>query len=1059
MKRILLLCAALLLTITSHLQVWAQDRTVTGKVTAAEDGSALPGVNVVVKGTTNGTTTTAEGTYSISAPANATLVFSFIGLVTQEVPVNNRSTLNVQMASDVKQLSEVVVIGYGTQERKNLTGSVTSISGETIANLATPSFDQQLAGRAPGVQVTVPSGVLGQAPQIRIRGTNSISSGASPLIVVDGVPVIASDPNSSFAGTASNNALADINPSDIESYEVLKDGSATAIYGSRAANGVILITTKKGKQGRARVNYDNYIGWSTPTKRFDVLNAEQFIEISNEKLANAGEDAGAFPIQNPDGSIVDTDWQDVIFRTGFQHNHALSISGATEKTNYFFSLGYTDQKGFIVSNQIKRATFRANIDHKVLSWLSVGANMGLTRTQNVGLNVGTNSLSGNVTSATALLPNVPVRNADGTFNLAEDANRLGPGNNLLPVAFNYPNIGFVLANNQNNVLNYRILGNTFLEARLAEGLRLRTQYGVDAFLNEYYTFWHPEHGDGFSSNGYVNHGYSPTFRWNWQNTLNYDKTIGENHRIGLVVGTEYQKTNTSYTASQATDLADPFFGKNNIISGTFSTPDVDGGTSQNGFDSYFGRINYAFGGKYLASFTIRNDGLSSLPKSTRRGTFMGGSLGWRVSEESFFENAEVLSFISDLKLRTSYAQVGNVDIGNFPYVGTYASAQYASQNGISFFNVGNPNLRWESSNKFDAGLDLGLFSDRIAITFDYYRNNVDDLILFAPTAFSLGVPGNGVNKNIGSLVNTGIELGISTRNIDNGSFTWTTEFNFSTNRNEITALNNNEDIVNTYNITRVGESIGSIYGFEYAGVNAANGNPLYKKGNGQIIQGNIANNTYYEYNPENPEVVTTGPVESRTATATLSATEDRKVLGVSNPRWFGGLSNTFTYKGFDLNIFARYSGGNKIMNVTRQNQLRMGFQNNSTEILRRWTTPGQVTDVPKLEAENSNFINNEGFAVSRFVENGDFIRIQNISLGYTVPKTFLNRFSITNLRIFAQVQNAFTFTAYKGLDPEINANVDAGTLASRNRANNQFGIDFNGNPPQRVYTIGLNLGI
>jgi TonB-linked SusC/RagA family outer membrane protein len=685
--------------------------------------------------------------------------------------------------------------------------------------------------------------------------------------------------------------------------------------------------------------------------------------------------------------------------------------------------------------------------------------MGLTRTANVGLNTGSNSLSGNVANATALFPNVPVRNPDGSFNISPDGVRLGQGENLLPMAYNYPNIAFVLANNKNNATNYRILGNAYAEASVTDGLKLRTQIGVDAFLNDDYIYWDPRHGDGRGLNGYVFQGFAPTVRWNWQNTVNYNRVIGQDHNINFVAGVEYQKETSRYYQAQASDLADPFFGQNNIVSNTFSTPNVDGGITQSGFDSYFGRINYAFKDRYLFSFTVRNDGISSLPKANRRGTFPGGSIGWRVSEEGFFEGLK--QYIPNLKLRASYAVVGNVDIGDFPYSGTYASAQYGSQNGIAFSSVSNPDLRWESSKKFDFGVDLGLFNDRLSVTVDYYRNDADDLILFTPTAFSVGIPGNttigtaynGINQNVGSLFNTGVEIDVTARVIERGGFTWSVNTNFATNRNEITALNNNEDIVNTYNITRVGESIGAIYGFTYAGVNAANGNPLYVKGNGQVIQGNLANNRYFVYNPENPTELTEA--------ATLSATEDRSVLGVSNPRWFGGVSNNFTYKGFDLNIFARFSGGNKIMNVTQQNLLRMDFQNNGSEILNRWQSPENPGDgqVPQLQAGNSTFINQEGFALSRFVEKGDFLRIQNITLGYSVPANLLQRLSLSRVRVFAQVQNAFTFTGYSGLDPEINLNSDGGTLASRSRANNQFGIDFNGNPPARIITFGLNLGL
>ncbi len=726
------LLASLLLMLMWSGQALAQSRTVSGTVRGT-DAVPLPGVNVLVKGTNVGTTTDGKGMYSIAVPEEATLVFSFISFITQEIAVGNRSTLDVRLVEDVKQLGEVVVVGYGTQERKDLTGSVASIKGESISNLATPSFDQQLAGRAAGVQVTVPNGVMGQPARIRIRGTNSITSSAAPLIVVDGIPIIAGDQQSSGGGTASN-PLADINPEDIESFEVLKDGSATAIYGSRAANGVILITTKKGKQGKPKVSYNAWMGLANVSSRFDLLNAEEFITISNEKRTNVGLSEIARPQYdknaNGDSSLVNTDWQDHIFRQGFQQNHALSVGGGSEKTSYYFSLGWTDQKGAVVSNEFSRATFRANIDQKIGRWLSIGANMGLSRSRTIGLNTGRGSLSGNVANASVLFPNVRVYNPDGTYNISPDGVALGQGNNLVGIGFNYPNIKFVLDNNKNNSTLYRTLGNVYLESSPVDGLRLRTQYGIDLLLVDDYSYWDPRHGDGRGPGGFISRSFTPNFRWNWQNTINYDRIIAEDHKIGLVAGVEFQQQRSEYYSAQVSSVSNEFF--KNIVSGTFATPNVSGRVLQNGFDSYFGRINYGFRDKYLATFTVRNDGISDLPYTNRRGTFPGVSVGWRISEEGFFENLK--SVINDFKIRGSWAEVGNVDIGYYPYLGTYSAAQYADQNGVAFSNVGNGSLRWERSKKQDIGLDLALFNNRITLNADYYVNNVDGLILAAPTA-------------------------------------------------------------------------------------------------------------------------------------------------------------------------------------------------------------------------------------------------------------------------------------------------------------------------------------
>ncbi|MCB2378156.1 TonB-dependent receptor [Hymenobacter sp. BT635] len=1061
MKKILFM--SLLLMFTLLQQVTAQNRNISGRVTDRQSGEGLPGVTVLLKGTTNGVSTNSDGTYTLSVPpAGGTLVFSSIGFIQTERAIGTEDQLNIGLAVDSKQLSEVVVTGYGTQERRDVTGSISSVQGEAIANLASPSFAQQLAGRAAGVQVSTPSGLLGQQPRILIRGTNSISSNTFPLVVVDGVPIITG--NQSSSGTP-NNPLADINPSDIESYEVLKDGSSTAIYGSRAANGVILITTKKGKLGKARISYDTYLGVAETLKRYEVLNADQFVTIKNEMLVNAKAAPAAFPYE-ANGQKADTDWQDLVFRQGFQQNHALSVAGANEKTSYYFSVGYTDQQGVVKTNSIQRATFRANVDQEVKKWFRVGTSLGLTRTVNNGLNTGANSLSGNVSSALSLFPNVPARNPDGTPYITANGAALGSGSNKLGIANNLPNLLFPLENNVFRATNYRILGNVYGEIEPITGLTLRTQYGTDFFLNDDFNYYDPRHGDGRGVAGLVYQSFAPTFRWNWQNTLSYNKTLADIHKISFVGGVELQKTKSTSFFGQATGLADRFFGPENLVSGTYSTPTVGGTINERGFQSFFGRVNYSLKDRYLLSASVRRDAISQLPEATRDGIFPGGSIGWRVSEEPFFKGLG-LGFWNDLKLRASYAVVGNVELGDaYPYASLYGAGKYGAQNGIGY-NIngqfGNYNLKWESSNKKDVGLDLGFLDGRIGVTADYYRNDVDGLVQFVQLPLSLGVPGNGYYANIGALRNQGFELSLTTQNIVKEDFTWSTSFNFATNKNRVLETNNNEDILSNYNVTRVGESIGSIYGYEYAGVNPANGYPIYKKQDaaGTLVQGFIDVNDprsgkYFLYDPNNPNaaLVLRDPNDASKANneSSLSPTTDKKVLGNSNPTYFGGLTNTLTYKGFDFEIFARFSGGNKIMNVSRQQLLRQEFLNNGTEILDRWTAPGQNTDVPKLVYLNSDFINQNNSANTRFVEKGDFIRLQNITLGYTLPQSLIGRTGLSRIRVYVQAQNIATITNYSGVDPEVNQNTGQALLG-----NTQAGIDFNANPQQRVITGGLNV--
>ena len=1047
MKRILLMSMALMFVLFN--QAMAQTRSISGRVTDRQTSEGLPGVTVLVKGTTNGASTNSDGAFTLSVPeAGGTLSFSSVGYIGQERAIGSETTFTIALAPDVKQLSEVVVTGYGTQERRDLTGSITTVQGEAISNLATPSFAQQLGGRAAGVNVQTPTGLLGQQPRIQIRGTNSISSGSYPLVVVDGQPIFTGNTSTLAAGFS--NALADINPSDIESYEVLKDGSATAIYGSRAANGVILITTKRGRKGGAKVTYDTYLGVAETLKRYKVLGADDFITISNEKDRNAGGTGQlAAPFKDANGNVqpVSTDWQNEVFRTGFQQNHVLAVSGATEKTNYYFSAGYTSQKGVVKSNELQRFSFRSNLDTEVKPWMRVGMTLGLTRTQTLGLNTSVNGLSGNVTNALSLFPNVPARNPDGTAYV-NAAGILGQGANASSIAFNYPNIVFPIENNINRSIGYRVLGSGYLEVEPVKNIKLRTQLGTDTQLQDDFQYLDPRQGDGRGVNGSVYQAFGPGVRWNWINTATYSNTIAEDHKLNVVLGVEYQKTTSSGYNANGTGISDRTLGENGIISNTLTTPTIGGYFGGQGIQSYFGRVNYGFKDRYLLSFTLRSDALSSLPEANRRHAYPGGSLGWRVSQEPFFKSSGLASVWNDFKLRGSYAEVGNTDIGDFPSVGSFGPAKYGTQPGISYSRFGNDLLKWETSKKTDFGIDLGFFDNRITLNADYYRNNIDGLILFVRTPLSLGVPGNGYNDNVGSMYNQGYEVTVSTQNIRNDNFTWSTSFNFSSNKNQVTALSNNEDILDPYNITRVGESLGSIFGYDYQGVNTANGNPIYRRGDGSLVQASTQStgstaNGYYTYDANNPGTALSAA--NRTTALNLA---DKKVLGQTNPKLFGGLGNTVTYKGFDLDVFFRYNFGNSIMNVTRQQLLRMDFLNNSTEILERWQKDGDVTNVPRIASGTGAFINQDNNASTRWVESGSFVRLQNVTLGYTLPQRYLGKVNISRVRFFAQAQNIFTITKYKGVDPEVNTNFTS---------NRQAGVDYNSNPQQRVFTGGVNV--
>ncbi len=1027
MKKLLFSFALILFCVSITLA----QRVITGTV-VDEKGEALIGAAVLVKGTSTGTVSDINGGYSVNVPADGKiLVFSYTGYNTLELEIGASNILDAKLEAGVS-LDEVVVVGYGAQAKRDVTGSISKVKGETLSDLASPSFVQQLAGRAAGVQIQNTSGILGSAPQIRVRGVNSISSGTQPLIVIDGVPAISGD----RGGFTPANALGDINPSDIESFEILKDGAATAVYGSRAANGVILITTKRGKAGKPKFNYDAFVGQAQATELFDLLEAADFVTINNEKYTNAGANPVAV------GTDVNTDWQDAVFRNGTQQSHSFSVTGGTDMMTYFLSFGFSDQTGIARGNSLQRYSFRANLEQKVNSWLKSGFTSGITRQDNEGPLTGSNNLSGNTFGVIRMLPNVAVFDAnDPTGYNIDDANprSLGRGSNNDVISNGIPNIRFVLDNDRRLATSWRLLGNAFLEATLADGLTLRTQIGVDGSLVDDYAFQDPRHGDGFSVVGRVQQAFSPFLRWNWQNVLNYQQAFGKNN-LGVTLVQEFQKERSTFFQSVVTTLSDRFF-QENIVSGTFTNQQVFGGIGENGLSSYLGRVNYNYDNKYYVSALIRRDVLSSLAPDNRVGYFPGFSFAYRISQEGFWDGLR--DVISDLRLRGSYAVTGNTSIGNYPYVGSFGSALYGVQNGIAYSNFGNDKLRWEEQAKTDVGLDIGLLNNRFNISVAYWIQDNKDVILQAPTAPSLGIPGNFINQNIGQVKGQGIELTIDGQLVNAGGFRWNASVNFSTQDNEVLALVNNQDITSNFNIIRVGESLRAIYGFDYEGVNPANGNPIYKKADGTLIQGNIQTQTYFVYDPANPTELTTA--------SSLSAAADRRVLGSALPTWFGGFDNNFSFKGFDLNIFLRFSGGNYIMNRTAIELYNQGFNNNGAGIMGRWQSAENPGDgqTPRVWLNRENFINNPDFASTRWVEKGDFLRIQNVSLGYTFPKTTIMKAGLESLRIFVQAQNLLTFTEYSGLDPETSTNFSTNT---------GFGEDFNGNPQQRVISAGINLG-
>jgi TonB-dependent starch-binding outer membrane protein SusC len=1041
MRKFLLL--GVMLTLLTA-QSWAQQRTVTGTVTD-DKGSPVPNVSVTVKGTKFGTATKPDGTYSLSVPnANSTLIFSFSGMNTQEVVIGSDNVVNASLSANTNSMENVVVVGYGVQQKKAFTGSSSKVDPKQISTLMTPSVDKELAGRAAGVQVTNSSGTVNAPATIRIRGIQSINQSNQPLIVVDGAPVI----QGNLSATTNSNALADINPADIESIEVLKDGAALNIYGSRGAAGVIQITTKKGQKGQMRLNYDGFVGFSTVAKKYDLLNADQFVTIANEKSANSSNPATAPKAGiNPGG--VNTDWQkEVLVNNAPVTSHNLSISGGSAKTTYYMSMNYSSQQGVIKSNWNKTYRVRANIDNEVNKFLRIGNNITLSRQENTDQNTGTNSLGGAIAATLHLLPNVSPYDANNStgFNVNLAANNIPNGPNSQGVDANWFNVAFLLANNKYYSEQYRIIDNAFIEISPLPGLKLRSQFQYD-MLNDYaFQEWDPRHGDGYSSIGLVYNATQNFVNMVWQNYFNYTHSVNS-HNFYLTGGYEATKGRTKWFSSQGTNVADLFYLQKNLISGSAATPSVGGNYSESGIESYFGRFNYDYKNRYFAQASFRRDGQSSLAPGKQYGNFPGYSVGWRPSEEGFWKNSDFLARnLSDVKLKASYATVGN-PLGGLPYLSTFGTAPYGNLNGIAVNAIGNTELQWETSKKYDVGIDVGLLKGKVTLAADYFLNDINNLVLNVPTPLSAGIPGNSIPQNIGTMENRGIEFSVDAAVVQKRDFTWNVNANFSSIHNEMKSLysiaGTPTKFINngTYNIIRVGDPVNIIYGYKYAGVNTANGFPMYYKADGSLVVHNIPNGAYYFIKDASDGSITS-------ANQTSMTFADRTNLGESLPTWYGGITNSFNYKGLGLEFLFRYSGGNKIMNITRQETLLdQSFVNNSTEILQRWQKAGDVTNVPKVIYGQSNNINQVGLATSRFVESGDYLRLQNLILTYTFNAAEVKKLTngyVQNIRLYAQGQNLHVWTKYSGADPDNHTSA---------------GLENPSLPPQiRTISFGLNVG-
>jgi TonB-linked SusC/RagA family outer membrane protein len=1022
-------------------ELLAQTRTLTGKVTDA-NGTPIPNASVVVKGTNVGTVTNTDGVYSLTVSAGAkTLVVSSVNMQPQEIRVGAGNEYNFSLKTQDAALQEVVVVGYGTIAKRSLTSSVARVSGEEIANKPVTSFDQALTGKAPGVQINTSSGLIGDNVNIRIRGVASISSGSQPLIVLDGVPLAQGNGGQLYNPA---NLLAELNPNDIENVEVLKDASAAAVYGSRGSAGVILITTKKGKAGQSVINYDGYVGFNEPSRKMKVLNGDQYNTTINKMLTNAGSSpiAGYGDI-NGDGKIdtTNTDWQKEAFRKGLVQNHQVSISGGTQKTTYYVSLNYSDWQNYIDVNRQKRGAARLNLTTKAADWLTIGVNAQFSRTKSYGLGSGTGAaLSGIPYGPLTAAPNIPVY--DTANNGIINNYYIGQGGNK--ASNGTPNPIAVQHINYDNRDSRRFIGSAFGEAQLIKGLKFKTQINVDyqnAFTDNY---WGPEVGDG-QGVGYGQSVYNERNTWDWFNTLSYNTTFGD-HELNALAGQEYTRNTSFYNYSSGSGIIDEDF---KIVNPSnyqevSAESNVDG--VDDGLASYFGWINYGFRKKYLATFNFRADGDSRFGKRNRWGYFPSGSVAWRVTEEEFMQQ---FHFVNDLKLRASYGITGNNNIGYYPAIRTFEPAQYADLGGATLSTPGNTNLKWERHKQFDIGIDATVFKNT-SITLEYYTRKTVDLILDNPVLATLGFPDNILKDNVGSMKNQGIELSISTPVIKTKTFNWTVNFNGAWNKNKVLSTSaNGVDIFDAnaandglaFEVARPGYALGSFYLIRWAGVNPANGLPMFLNAKGEAVQYDKSAPTARQYT-----YFKTGD------SANISAS-DRVISNKTPfPKIYGGLTQNFTYGPFDASIDLQYAFGFYVYNATKQTLLSYAnFRNKSKDILNAWQAPGDNTGIPRLYYGDAI----QSQASTRWLEKGDFVRLRNVQIGYSLPKSLLNRIKVSRARFYVQVQNVYTFTGYSGIDPEASAYSNTSTTNS----NIAMGIDRMRPYLPRTYTLGVNLSL
>jgi TonB-dependent starch-binding outer membrane protein SusC len=1046
MKKNLYECRSLLLVALLLSISWvgfAQTAiSIKGKVSDSQ-GEAIPGASVVLKGTTRGVVTDVDGIYSINVPDNkAILVFSYLGHETLEKLVGNQTTIDVSLISKANELDNLVVIGYGTQRKSDLTGSVSSIKSDQLIERPSPSLNQALTGRMAGVQVNNNSGRPGGRTTVRIRGFSSINSSNNPLYVVDGVMLPQGGQNQF------SNAIDFLNPNDIVSVEVLKDASSTAIYGARGANGVILVTTKKGKSGEGSVTYNVDFSVATPgPHKPEVLNAKQYMAVEDlawknmEKYDPAGWAAGRWAYLNPKlrrtdprvfdsngNPLYDTNWFDESTQQKLSQNHQLGFSGGNQRTQYSFSLGYRDDEGLVKTTYMTRYSTRFTIDDQIKKWLKVGGTIAYNN-QSERLSDVNDAVSRQIVED---FPFLPVKYADGTY----------ANNRDFPFAEGTFSSVHRLYGRQYIMGTQTTTGSAYSNITFAKGLEMKTILGANVMTQEVNqsqtrTLAIANAGEASVSN------QKETF-WSLENFLTYTKDINPNNSINALLGISWQQTDFFNIGTSVRGFATDYFGFNNL--GAAATINSSGsGAFRSAFNSYFGRVNYTLKNKYLLTFTGRADGSSKFGENNKFAFFPSGALAWRVSEEEFLKGNPV---ISSLKLRTSYGLTGNSEIP------AYSSLSLLSSNYLTAFNdarvsgtgisrLANPDLRWEKTAQTDFGVELGLFNGRINLEADYYYRLTTDMLLDAPVPQTSGY--STIRKNVGSMRNQGVEFAINSDILNKGDFTWNSAFNITFNRNKVLSLATPSDIFNVggpnftnpTNIIRIGEPVGAFWGLTRLGVWS------------EAEREEAAKFTSYR----NGLTILPGDIKYKDVNGDKAITDaDRSIIGNGSPDFWGAFTNSFKYKNFDMTLELQYMVGNDVMMMNlHASEDRQALANSYTSVLNAWTPTNQNTMIAEIRDTRAGYVTNVD---SWWIKDGSYLRGNNLLLGYTVPSNKVSqKLNLSKLRIYGSAQNFFLLLKDNIIgDPEV-------TPTNQGTGNSAFsqGMMWHNYPKPTTFMAGLQV--